>query len=161
MYTCQNTNLNTFFVFCLFQGHTCGIWRFPGQGSNWSCCRRPTPEPQQRPIRALSTTYTTAHHSGGSLSHSARPGIEPEISWFLVRFVSAATTTGTPKCKSLHLPTPNSQFIPLPPFSPLGNHKSVLHGCDAVYTGSFVPYFRFHIQMISCGICLSDFLHLV
>ena len=29
--------------------------------SNQSCSRRPTPEPQQRRIRAVSVTYTTAH----------------------------------------------------------------------------------------------------
>ena len=36
------------------------------------------------------STYTTAHSSAGSLTHWARPGIEPTTSWFLVRFVSAA-----------------------------------------------------------------------
>ena len=37
------------FIFCLlsFQGCACGIWRFPGYGSNWSCCRWRMPEPQQ------------------------------------------------------------------------------------------------------------------
>ena len=34
-------------VFLLFQGRSRGIWRFPGQGSNQSCSRWPTPEPQQ------------------------------------------------------------------------------------------------------------------
>ena len=41
------------------------------------------------------------------------------------------------KCNSLHLPTPNSQFIPLPPPLPplplpLGNHKSDLYVCEPV-----------------------------
>ena len=36
-----------FFFFCLFQVCTCDIWRFPGQGSNWSCSSWPTPQPQQ------------------------------------------------------------------------------------------------------------------
>ena len=36
--------------FCLFLGHSCGIQRFPGQGSNWSCGCRPTPGPQQHGI---------------------------------------------------------------------------------------------------------------
>ena len=40
-----------FLSFCLFWGGTLGIWRFPGQGSNWSCSRRPTPEPQQCQIQ--------------------------------------------------------------------------------------------------------------
>ena len=45
------------------------------------------------------------------------------------------------KCNSLHLPTPNSQFIPFPPPLPLGIHKSDLYICESVsilYTGSFV-----------------------
>ena len=50
-----------FLSFCLFQGHTHSIWRFPGQGSNWSCSCWPTPEPQQLGIRVVSATYTTAH----------------------------------------------------------------------------------------------------
>ena len=29
--------------FCLFLGHTCSIWGFPGYRSNPSCCCRPTP----------------------------------------------------------------------------------------------------------------------
>ena len=38
-----------FVCFCI-QGHTHGIWRFPGQGSNQSCSHQPTPQPQQRQI---------------------------------------------------------------------------------------------------------------
>ena len=37
-------------VFCLFQGHTDGIWKFPGQESNRSCSRQPVPQPQQLQI---------------------------------------------------------------------------------------------------------------
>ena len=33
--------------------------------------------------------YTTAHGNAGSLTHRARPGIEPASLWMLVRFVSA------------------------------------------------------------------------
>ena len=32
-------------------------------------------------------TYTTAHGNTRSLTHWARPGIEPTTSWFLVGFV--------------------------------------------------------------------------
>ena len=46
------------------------------------------PEPQQCGIQAASATYTTAHGNAGSLTHWARPGIESEISWFLVGFIS-------------------------------------------------------------------------
>ena len=38
--------------------------------------------------RFASVTYTRAHGSTRSLTHWARPGIEPESSWILVRFVS-------------------------------------------------------------------------
>ena len=57
----------------------------------------------QRP--AYATTIATSdqslicdlhHNSGnaGSLTHGARPGIEPETSWFLVVFVSTAPQQG-------------------------------------------------------------------
>ena len=60
---------------------------FPGLGPNKSCW--PTPQPQQCRIQNTSVTYTTAHGNAGSLTHWARPGIEPATSWFLVGFVSA------------------------------------------------------------------------
>ena len=64
-------SLSLFFFFCLFFGAAPAayIWRFPGQGSNWSCRCLPTPEPQQYQIRAVSSTYTTAHGDTGSLTH--------------------------------------------------------------------------------------------
>ena len=49
----------------------------------------PKPQSQQLGIQATSEAYTTAHGNPGSLTHSARPGIELASSWFLVRFVSA------------------------------------------------------------------------
>jgi len=53
-----------------------------------ACSCHPTPEPQQCQIRATSVTYITAHGNYGSLTHWARPGIEPATSWFLVGFVN-------------------------------------------------------------------------
>ena len=41
-------------------------------------------------------TYTTAHSNAGSLTHWARPGIEPTSSWMLVGFVNCWATVGTP-----------------------------------------------------------------
>ena len=45
------------FIYFAFQGHTCGIWRFPGQRLNLSCSCWPThsyskarPEPHPRPV---------------------------------------------------------------------------------------------------------------
>ena len=46
------------------------------------------PQPQQCQIRAVSATYTTANSNTQSLTHWARPGIEPATSRHLVRFVS-------------------------------------------------------------------------
>ena len=56
-----------FFFFLSFWGHTLGIQRFPVL--NQSYCCQPTPEPQQHGIRAVSTTYTTAHGNTRSLTH--------------------------------------------------------------------------------------------
>ena len=55
------------------------------------------PEPQQRRIRAVSPTYTTAHGKAGSLTHWARTETEPATSGFLVGFVNHCATTGTPR----------------------------------------------------------------
>ena len=55
----------------------------PGLGLNWSCSRRPMPGPQPLGIGAMSVTYTTVHGNTRSLTHWARPGIEPPTSWFL------------------------------------------------------------------------------
>ena len=63
---------NIDFFFCLFafsRAASHGIWRLPGQGSNRSYGYRPTPEPWQRGIRAMSATYTTAHGNARSLTH--------------------------------------------------------------------------------------------
>ena len=66
---------------------------------------------------------------------------------------------------SLYLLVPNSQSNPPLPPLPLGNHKSVFYAFETAsvsYISSFVPYFRFHIWVISYSICLSlsDLLHL-
>ena len=64
----------------------------PRLGIESDCSCWPTPQPQQRQIRATSATHTTAHgdaHSNArSLTHWAGPGIETASSWILVRFVS-------------------------------------------------------------------------
>ena len=61
------------------------MWKFPGQGSSWSCSCWPTPQPQQQGIRTMSTTYTAAHGNAGSLTHWARPA----SSWILVELITA------------------------------------------------------------------------
>ena len=47
--------------FCFWSFFQGGICRFPGQGCNQSCSRRPVPELQQRGIPAACATYTTIH----------------------------------------------------------------------------------------------------
>ena len=61
----------------------------PRLGSNRTCSRQLTPQPQQCGIRVASAGYTTAHGNARSLTHWARPGIKPSPSWMLVRFISA------------------------------------------------------------------------
>ena len=53
------------------------------------------PQPQQRQIRAISSTYNAACCDTGFLTHGARPGMEPASSWILVGFLTHRATTGT------------------------------------------------------------------
>ena len=100
-YFLPSCGLSFFFFFFHFLGRSHGIWRFTGWGSNWSHSHRPTPEPQQHRIRATSATYTTPHGNARSLTHWARAGIKPTISWFLVGFVNHSAMTGTPNLQNL------------------------------------------------------------
>ena len=43
-------------------------------------------------------TYTTAHDNTRSLTHWAKPGIEPATSWFLVRFISTTPRQELSSC---------------------------------------------------------------
>ena len=69
------------------------------------------PQPQQRRIRATSVTYTTAHGNARSLTHGARPGIEPTASWLLVGFVNHCATTGTPHSYPIIKAAPRLSFV--------------------------------------------------
>ena len=80
----KNISSNLYFLFFLsFLGPHHGIWKL-----NRSFCCWPTPQPQQRGIRAVSVTYTIAHGSTEPLTHWVRPGIRPTSLWILVRFVT-------------------------------------------------------------------------
>ena len=46
----QQVSYFFYLLFFAFQGSTCSIWRFPGEGSNRSCSCQPTPQPQQHGI---------------------------------------------------------------------------------------------------------------
>ena len=85
-----------FFVFFYFLGLYLQHMEVRKLGSNWSYSSGLMPQPQQLRIQAEPVTYTTAHGNTRSLTHWARPGIEPATSWFLVRFVNHWTMMGTP-----------------------------------------------------------------
>ena len=59
------------------------------RGQNWSYRWRPTPQPQQIEIQALSAICTTAQGNAGSLTPLERWGMERASSWILAGLVSA------------------------------------------------------------------------
>ena len=52
-------------------------------------------------FQAVSATYTSARGNIWTLTHWARPGIEPASSWILVGFITPWDATGTLKCSFL------------------------------------------------------------
>ena len=86
-------HINFSFVFLSFFLFFSGLhprhMEVPRLGFNWSYSCQPTPQLQQCQIRATSVAYTTVHGNARSLTQWVKPGIEPETSWFLVRFVSS------------------------------------------------------------------------
>ena len=62
---------------------TCSIWKFLGLGWNWSCSYRPILQPWQHWVQDASANYAAACGHAGSLTHWARPVIEPAFSWQL------------------------------------------------------------------------------
>ena len=102
-----HTKKNTFFfVLVILRPH---LWymkvpRLGVESENYSC--RTMPQPQQYEIWATSMTYITAHSNAGSLTHWARPGIEPASLWILVRFISTWALAGTPKNSFYRLTSP-------------------------------------------------------
>ena len=77
-----------FFFFFWFLGPHSRCLEVTRLGVKLSYSCHPTPQPQQRGIRATSVTYTTAHGNAGSLTHLARPGFKPVSSWILVGFIN-------------------------------------------------------------------------
>ena len=76
-YLQQLQKTHSFFFF--LQSH---LWHMevPRLGSNQSCSFQPTPQPQQCQIPATAATYNTVCSNAGSLTHWARPGIQPTYS---------------------------------------------------------------------------------
>ena len=62
-----------FFVFCLFKATPAAYGSSQARGR----------------IRAIAASLHHSHSNARSLTHGARPGIEPSSSWILVDFISA------------------------------------------------------------------------
>ena len=74
--------------FSFFLGPHLGIWKFSGQGLNQTYyCQ----------IRPASSNHSTACINTRSLTHWARPGMEPISSWTLVELFTSWATVGTPR----------------------------------------------------------------
>ena len=85
-----------YFIFLVFRTAPVAYGSSQARGSNQSHSCQPTPQPQQRRIRAASVTYTIAHGNTRSLIHWARSGIKPTSSWILVRSINFWARRGTP-----------------------------------------------------------------
>ena len=72
------------FVYLVFRATCAAYGSYQARRSNRSYSCQSTPQPQKCRIRAASATCTAAHGNAGSLTHWARPGIEPASSWILV-----------------------------------------------------------------------------
>ena len=84
--------LDLFIIFIIFfNSHTCGIWKFLGQGSNWSCSCRLTPQPQQHRIWAVSATC-----AADPQPTDPRQGSNPYPHRHYVGFLTWQAMTGTP-----------------------------------------------------------------
>ena len=71
-------NFFSFFLFFFSCPHP-RIWKFPARGPiGATAASLHHSHSRSKPV------YTTAHSNTGSLTHWARPGIQPETSWFLV-----------------------------------------------------------------------------
>ena len=100
-----------FFFFFFFQGCTC-IWRFPGQGSNWSCSRQPMPQPQQRGIKAL-CLRPTPQLMATLDPQPSEPGQGSNLLMDTNRIGFCWATMGTPWCSppSLPISLSNAMYI--------------------------------------------------
>ena len=66
------------FFYCLFRATPKAYGGSQARGLIGACSCRPTPEPQQRQIRAASATYTTAHSNTGCLTTEQGQGSNPQ-----------------------------------------------------------------------------------
>ena len=145
------------FFFCFFFGaiYTCGIWKFPGQGSNWSCGWWSAPQLRQPKSWAASVTYTIACSNTGSLNHWVRPRIKPAFSWILAGFLTCWTTTGTPPLPFLRVSHtwPHQHLllwmVTSGPFSCIKFMPKVfLYPCPLFLFSFFLSFFLFFFNLL-------------
>ena len=96
---CQTLNLLSFFW------PACGIWKFPGEGSNQSCswglCH------SHGNTRSKMHLWPTLQLPANpwSLTHWLRPGMEPESSWTLSWVLNALSHNGNSPQSYFQIPT--------------------------------------------------------
>ena len=73
----------------------------PGPGVEWELQLRPTPQPWQHQIQATSVAYAAACGNAESLTHWARPEIEPASSQRQCRFLNVPSHSGNSSTESL------------------------------------------------------------
>ena len=113
---CLSLIPTSFFFFSVFSGPHLQHTEVPRLGVESELLHWPTSQPQQHRIQATPVTYTTAHSNAGSLTHGARPGMEPASSWILVplshegnspdTLTASVPTCLTPSGQHLHLFAP-------------------------------------------------------
>ena len=77
---CQKGTLFFSFFFLLFRATLTAYGSSQSRGQIRATAAGLAPQPRQRKIWALSSTYTIAHGNTGSRTHWARPGMEPTSS---------------------------------------------------------------------------------
>ena len=116
-----------------------------------------TTEPPGKPL-----SYTCMH----SFSYSFHYGLSQDLYHRLPELHRRTFLFIPSMYNRMHLLIPNTWSIPASSYSLLGICKSALYVCaslSVLKVSSFVSCFRFHIQAVSCGVCLSltDGLHFV
>ena len=84
-----------FFSFFFLGQH---LWhmKVPWLGVELELQMKSIPQSQQLGIQAISANYDAACGNAGSLTHRARPGVEPASSWTLIGFLTHWVTVATP-----------------------------------------------------------------
>ena len=101
------------------------------------------------PIGVTSVTYAKACGNTGSLTHQARPGIEPTCSWILVGFLTYWATTATPSVESFYIcsnTSPSFSHAPHPPHIFLLLHRKTFQWLSTliIFISSFSTHSSAH-----------------